>query len=438
MEALEELAASAAFRSEVGFGVVRGVVVVIVNSHSSRSADWDREESPKVTLRVLDNCCASRRSTRWSRALKSANALAAVRSFVRMAFTGAMAAASCGWIAGPAAAEPALLNLPTPPRDGGPVVVRAGFDLRDINEIDDEAETFEFEGVLTLEWHDERQAFDAAAEGVSEKLYQGDYQFDEVFTGWFPQVVLMNESGLYEKHGVLLRVRPDGSLRLLETVNAAAKADLDLRAYPFDRQRLEAIFEVLGFDESEVALKPAAAADGAAPAVRLPQWRVVQVGTSIRSHPAPYAGKLGVASTFVVGMDMERKSLFMIRLVIVPLVLIVILSWSVFWMDQSSLGDRVSVSFIGILTVVAYQIVLSELLPRISYMTLMNGFLNMSFFVVCASVVVSLWVGSLDRRGQTATGDRIDRRCRWIFPVVYLGLLLVVLGVTLFVVGSPR
>ena len=157
-----------------------------------------------------------------------------------MAVTGVMAAAYCGGIAGPSAAEPALLNLPTPPRDGGPVVVRAGFDLRDINEIDDEAETFEFEGVLTLEWRDERQAFDAAAEGVNEKLYQGAYQFNEVFTGWFPQVVLVNESGLYEKHGVLLRVRPDGSLRLVETVNAAAKADLDLRAYPFDRQRLEA------------------------------------------------------------------------------------------------------------------------------------------------------------------------------------------------------
>ncbi len=211
-----------------------------------------------------------------------------------MAFVGAMAAACCAWSAGPAAAEPALLSLPAPLRDGGPVIVQAGFNLRGINEIDDEAETFEFEGVLVLEWRDERQAFDPAVEGVNEKLYQGDYQFNEVFTGWFPQAVLMNESGLYEKHGVVLRVRPDGSLRLLETVNATAKADLDLRAYPFDRQRLEAVFEVLGFDESEVVLKPVAAADASAPygaeARRIPQWRLVRVGTSIRSHPAPHAG----------------------------------------------------------------------------------------------------------------------------------------------------
>jgi hypothetical protein len=161
----------------------------------------------------------------------------------------------------------------------------------------------------------------------------------------------------------------------------------------------------------------------------------VRVGTSTGSYPAPHAGRLGVASTFVVSMDVERKSLFMIRLVVVPLLLIVMLSWSVFWMDQSSLGDRVSVSFIGILTVVAYQIILSETLPRISYMTLMNGFLNMSFFVVCASVVVSLRVGWLDRHGQSAAGDLIDRRCRWAFPVLYVGLLLLIVGVTSFVLG---
>ena len=369
--------------------------------------------------------------------MKGANALTKLRGSVGMAVTGILATVCCLGIAGPTAAEPVLMNLPPPARDGGPVVVRAGFDLRDINEIDDEAETFEFEGVMTLEWRDERLSFDPRAEGVDEKIYQGAYQFNEVFQGWFPQVVLVNESGLYENNGVLLRVRPDGTLRLIQTLDAAAETDLDLRAYPFDRQKLEAIFEVLGFDESEVvfeALPTASTSAGDVAAVRLPQWNLLRFSTSIRTHPSAHAGTLGVASTFVVDMDVDRKSLFMVRLVIIPLVLIVMLSWSVFWMDQSSLGDRVSVSFIGILTVVAYQFILIEILPHISYFTLMNGFLNTSFIVMCASVVVNLRVGSLDRSGQSAAGDRIDRRCRWIFPVLYFGLLLILVGVTFAVV----
>jgi hypothetical protein len=258
-----------------------------------------------------------------------------------------------------------------------------------------------------------------------------------VFVGWFPQVVLLNESGLYEQDGVLLRVRPDGSLRLVTTVNAAAEADLDLRAYPFDRQRLDAVFEVLGFDESEVQLVPSDSNGEAhvAKELRMPQWRLARVSTSSQSLPVSHAGELGVSSTFVLSVEVERKSLFMVRLVILPLALIVMLSWSVFWMEKSSLGDRLSVSFIGILTVVSYQVILSEILPRISYMTLMNGFLNHSFFVMCASVVINLWVGALDRRGEFERGDRIDRRCRIIFPVVYFGLLLLVIAITYSLVG---
>jgi hypothetical protein len=35
----------------------------------------------------------------------------------------------------------------------------------------------------------------------------------------------------------------------------------------------------------------------------------------------------------------------------------------------------------------------------------------------------------LDKRGQIALGDRIDRRCRWGFPLAYFGLLLVMRAV---------
>ena len=39
-----------------------------------------------------------------------------------------------------------------PPNEDGPVVVRAAFHLRDINDIDDEAETFEFTGPSEYVW----------------------------------------------------------------------------------------------------------------------------------------------------------------------------------------------------------------------------------------------------------------------------------------------
>ena len=46
LEALEQLGASANFRGEVGFGVIRRIVLIIVNARSAPRTDWDRNETP--------------------------------------------------------------------------------------------------------------------------------------------------------------------------------------------------------------------------------------------------------------------------------------------------------------------------------------------------------------------------------------------------------
>jgi Neurotransmitter-gated ion-channel ligand binding domain len=322
-----------------------------------------------------------------------------------------------------------------PPKDDGPVVVRASLEMNDINEINDEQQTFEFTGVLTLRWHDKRQAFDPAAAGVDEKVYQGAYQFNELSPSWFPQVVLVNSSGSYESRGVVLRVQPDGTLTLIEKLTAIAKTEFNFRRFPFDKQTLEAVFEVLGFDNSEVVLQVGSETTNLASSeIRIPQWTITGISMSTRDRPAFYAGRRHVASSFVTRVDVQRESFYVSRFVTLPLIVIVLLSFSVFWMDRSSLGDRVSVSFIGILTVVAYQVVMSEILPRIAYVTWMNGFLNISFLTMVGAVLINLVVGALDQQGRSDVADRVDRRCRWIFPLTYFALILLAFGVAFLLV----
>ena len=77
-----------------------------------------------------------------------------------------------------------------------------------------------------------------------------------------------------------------------------------------------------------------------------------------------------------------------------------------------------------------FILVISDSMPHISYVTLMHGFLSFSFLTMCATVVVNLAVGALDRRGKSEIGDRVDHRCRWLFPLAYFGLNFVMIGVT--------
>lgn len=328
--------------------------------------------------------------------------------------------------------------LSLPPTGGAPVSVTARFDLHDINQIDDDAETFEFSGLMTLEWTDPRRAFQPGSDGVGERVYTGDYQFNEISPAWYPLIVLVNESATLERGGVSLRVRADGSCTMVQTINAVAKTDLNMRTYPFDRHRLTAVFGVLGFGPDSVSLVPAAAPDGASlgGGLTVPQWDVTGVGLTI--DPSATREQIAARMTMIVlQVDVRRQAFFILRLVVLPLALIVCLSFAVFWMDRSSLGDRISVSFIGILTGVTYQLVMSQSMPQISYPTLMHAFLYLSFLTMCATVVINLAVGAMDKAKRYEVGDRIDYTCRWIFPAGYLCVLVALATIALIIRSGP-
>lgn len=117
---------------------------------------------------------------------------------------------------------------------------------------------------------------------------------------------------------------------------------------------------------------------------------------------------------------MQRRPGFFVVTILIPLTLLVMLTWSVFWMHDDSISDRLNITFIGILSVVAYQIIVHDLLPTISYFTLMDGFLTITLVGMALGVVVNLTIDRLNRSGRRAVGDRLDAVCRWAFPLGFL------------------
>ena len=53
LETFEALGASGTFREDVGFGVIRRIVIIVVNARSAPRTDWDRRESPPSTVAQL-------------------------------------------------------------------------------------------------------------------------------------------------------------------------------------------------------------------------------------------------------------------------------------------------------------------------------------------------------------------------------------------------
>jgi len=324
--------------------------------------------------------------------------------------------------------EPFEAGMPNPP--ARPTRVECAILIIDVVDIDDVNESFQAEIALLASWHDPRLAFDPVAEGTDVKLFQGTFQFAEVFKGWWPQLVILNEVGRSDPKAITLRVFPDGSVRYREQRDAILETPMDLRDFPFDTQRLRTSLIAFGNTADEVVLEVDERFAGSTDDYVRREQDVNVAGWDLR-HLDMAVDEASIASLdgqqrfsrMVTTITLNRRSWQLVWAMLFPLLILVSVVWSIFWVEIDALPDRLNISFIGVLTIVAYQFVVLEDLPRMSYLTFTDTVLLISFIMMAATVPQSLLIHSLVRKGKQRLARTIDRTCRWAFPVIYLVLL---------------
>jgi hypothetical protein len=312
----------------------------------------------------------------------------------------------------------------SPPEQDGPIKVKIAVDLLDIYSISDHEQSIGFKAEMKLTWTDPRNAFDPNVAGVDIKTLTGDFQWNELSTGWYPQVVLLNEYDASDSGAILYKVKPDGSSTLFQTKNASAKVKMDLKRFPFDSQKLGIKFALFGYDTEQMVLEPEVfISDLSRTELTTPEWVITNLQSFIGEMKAPILGADKNTSTFTLEVDVKRKSTFVIGTIIIPLILIVLLSFAVFWLDVHSIQDRLNVSFIGVLTITAYQLVIGDSLPHVSYFTLVHWLIGISLIMVCLSIAVNVFMKqAVD---NTPNILRLNYACKWAFPILYISSLIV-------------
>ncbi len=233
------------------------------------------------------------------------------------------------------------------------------------------------------------------------------------------------------------------SLLSKEQRNVTLETPMKLRKFPFDTQVLEAYLIAFGDSKEEVLLEVDQRVLGASEEyaevnrrVNIAQWQLVNLDLIPFSTDHRYYADEEEISGVRLEITMRRIPDNMIWKVILPMVILVSLMWAVFWMDIHDLSDRLNVSFIGILTIVAYQFLIDGTMPRISYFTFTDSIVLFSFVVMCLTILESLIVVSLSNRGRDVMARRVDRTAKWLFPGVFLfGLIGTYLYYQLVVTG---
>lgn len=315
---------------------------------------------------------------------------------------------------------------PTPPRpeaEAGPTKVSYAVWIGDITQIDSVAQTFSANLVLFLRWHDPQLAH--AGPGTKQ------YALDSI---WNPRIVIANEAGEVERSlPEIVDVAPDGTAVYRQRLIGSFAQSLNLRAFPFDRDTFRVQIVTLGYRPEDIELAPDAMAltagmregIGLAEKLTIQDWRVLSAGSRVQPYRlAPGFEHAAFSFEFTAARNAQH---FAIK-VIIPLILIVMMSWAVFWIEPNDANTQMAVAVTAMLTLIAYRFAVDSDVPKLPYLTRLDEFILMSSLLVFLSLIEVIVTTKFANRDRLDLAQTIDRRCRWIFPLVFAVSSVVILG----------
>lgn len=352
----------------------------------------------------------------------------------------------------PAAAQEASLRALTPPDPEAPTAIH--FDLYDLEvyDIDELEQTFSIGARLAASWWDGRLAFDAEAAGAGVLIYQGEAA-EEVLDAdvWWPGFEIVDSRGPRDRMHLELRVDHEGYVFYAERFTATIAQPFYLADFPFDEHHIELSIEPFSYDAS--ALVFVAPEEPRTPVSWEPtEWYLSDTSLTIDDGLVyacsdtgdPCEGDLDCAgggvcetnvgfSTATISLSIRRDSSHYLWKILLPLALIILVSSAVYWMDLERFpdpGDRFAVAFTAVLTVVAFDFVTADSLPKLWYTTLMDRVLLLGY-VFSALNVAGIAVATVLSKHRPAAAERLVLALRWLFPPAFLATLALLVGVAL-------
>jgi hypothetical protein len=309
------------------------------------------------------------------------------------------------------------------PNPAGPVIVDLGLHIVELTQVDEVINTFTIEGFMDLVWCDPRMAYEAEnEEELGEKILLKEKAQALLNEIWWPAVTIANQVNARNIENQELVILSDGTIEYKEKFSAELEAHYDLKEFPFDRQKLEIEIESFAWHDDVLIFKMNEEKIGFSTDFEIAEWHIENVESKIES--VKDIQDRATFSEFLMEIEVVRKYDYYLWKIIIPLILLVMISWSVFWMIGDKLVDRMSISMTGILTIVAYQFIISDILPRVSYFTFMDTFLSISFLIMLLSVFENIIVNNLDLVEESAQAKKVDMVCRIAFPVLYFVSLI--------------
>jgi Neurotransmitter-gated ion-channel ligand binding domain len=298
------------------------------------------------------------------------------------------------------------------PTQAHPKMVRIGLVIRNIIAIDEVKENWEVTGLLVAKWTDRSLRFRPRERG---QLYR-----ELPPNMWKPDFEFTNEAAPTSFRFVDLYAEPDGTVTYAQTFTATLSTNSDLRRFPFDSQVLPLVVQASGDDLDRTILKPDRRSSALLNRgyVGLAHWETL----SLTERLGTVAGTASRANDVEFGLKVRRNSKSYVLKFIVPLLLLVIISWITFWLshEEFKTKDQLQSAVATLLIVVAFNITATNLLPRTEYITYIDALLFTCFIFVIISIATIVGTHLLQINHSAERALFVRRLAGIVLPVAFV------------------
>jgi hypothetical protein len=302
-----------------------------------------------------------------------------------------------------------------PDPEGVPTKVSIGFYVVDVESIDDLKQEFTADFYVVVRWKDARLA-------LSEMPENGGQRVLPLSQIWQPELGILNRRDAKAYRPETVRVGPQGDVEYSQRIRGQFSSPLDLRRFPFDRQVLEMAFFSYRYGSDELEIEEIRALRHER--FSIAGWRVGQPNGEATALEIPSSGTF---AGLTLRLDAERERTFYRLTMVLPLILIALMAWSVFWIDPSLLPSQLAIATASVFTLIAFRLSLMWSLPKVSYLTVADSFVMAVTLLVFGALGETVVAGRISKSGREKLAKAIDRWARWIYAAALVTICLVTL-----------
>jgi hypothetical protein len=131
-------------------------------------------------------------------------------------------------------------------------------------------------------------------------------------------------------------------------------------------------------------------------------------------------------SELEIDVVVQRRYRYYIWKVFLPLLAMVAIAYSAFWIKISDYYTQISITLTAILTEIAFLFAISSSLPKVPYLTFIDAFFLVSFTFSCTCIIELVAVHQSQERSRLGYAERVRTISRILYPIIYVAVLVLV------------